>query len=59
MVLGHSPLLFAILVNPLLKDNWIGRPKFIDDTTALEIIPGCSPSTLPLIVEELNPRKCN
>ena len=61
----HSPLLFAILVHPLLKDNWIGRPKFVDDTTALEIIPGCSPSTLLLTQENeyklssvSNPEKC-
>ena len=31
-----GPLLFAILVNPLLKD-WNGRLKFFDDTTALEV----------------------
>ena len=63
-----GPLLFAILVNPLLKD-WFGRLKFVDDTTALEIVLRCSPSFMPLIVDvvsnfsssrgmELNPRKC-
>ena len=63
-----GPLLFAILVNPLLKD-WVGRLKFVDDATALEIVPRCSPSVLPLVVDEnpkfssargmeLNPRKC-
>ena len=63
-----GPLLFAILINPLLKD-WIGRPKFVDETTALEIVPRCSPSIMPLIDDEisnfsssrgmeLNPRKC-
>lgn len=63
-----GPLLFAIVVNPLLKD-WPGRLKFVDDTSALEIIPRCSVSVLPLVVEEiskfsstrgmeLNPRKC-
>ena len=65
---GLGPLLFAILVNPLLKD-WFGRLKFVDDTTALEIVLRCSPSIMPLIVDvvsnfsssrgmELNPRKC-
>ena len=34
------------LVNPLLKD-WIGRLKFVDDTTALEI------SIMLLIVDEI------
>jgi hypothetical protein len=48
-----GPLLFAILVNPLLKD-WNGRLKFVDDTTALEVVPRCSPSLLPLVVEEIS-----
>ena len=63
-----GPLLFAILVNPLLKD-WNGRLKFVDDTTALEVVPRCSPSVMPLVVDdisqfsstrgmELNPQKC-
>ncbi len=63
-----GPLLFAVLVNSLLKD-WPGRVKFVDDTTALEIIPRCSPSVLPIVVNQisyyanqrgmkLNPRKC-
>ncbi|CAB4019420.1 Hypothetical predicted protein [Paramuricea clavata] len=63
-----GPLLFAILVNPLLKD-WNGRLKFVDDTTAMEVVPRCSPSLLPLVVQEisnfssargmeLNPKKC-
>ena len=33
-----GPLLFAIMVNSLLKD-WQGRIKYVDDTSALEIIP--------------------
>ena len=33
-----GPLLFAVLINSLLKD-WPGRIKFVDDTSALEIIP--------------------
>lgn len=47
----------------------IGRGKFVDDTTALEIIPRCSPSLMPMAVNEicnfssnrgmeLNPKKC-
>ena len=63
-----DPLLFAILVKNLLK-SWHGRIKFVDDTTAFEIIPRGSPSILPLVVDEissfasirgmqLNPRKC-
>ncbi len=63
-----GPLLFAVLVNSLLKD-WPGRVKFVDDTTALEIIPRCSPGVLPIVVNQisyyanqrgmkLNPRKC-
>ena len=60
-----GPLLFAILVNNLLK-NWHGRIKFVDDTTAFEIIPS---AILPMVVDEisnfasvrgmqLNPKKC-
>ena len=63
-----GPLLFSILVNPLLND-WQGRIKFVDDATALEIIPRCSPSLMPMVVDEiydfaqrrgmmLNPKKC-
>jgi hypothetical protein len=63
-----GPLLFAIIVNSLLKD-WQGRIKYVDDTSALEIIPRCSPSSLPIVVNEisdfavsrgmkLNPKKC-
>jgi hypothetical protein len=48
-----GPLLFAILVNPLLKD-WNGRLKFVHDTTALEVVPRCSPSLLPLLVQEIS-----
>ena len=40
-----GPLLFAILVNQLLN-NWHGRIKFVDDSTAFEIIPRGSPSLL-------------
>ena len=61
-------LLFAVVVNSLLKD-WPGRVKFVDDATVLEVIPRCSPSFLPNIVNQisdftnergmvLNPKKC-
>lgn len=33
-----GPLLFAVLINSLLKD-WPGGIKFVDDTSALEIVP--------------------
>lgn len=63
-----DPLLFAVLVNFLLKD-WQGRIKFVDDATACEIIPRCSVSYLPIVANEilnfastrgmqLNPKKC-
>ena len=63
-----GPLLFTILVNNSLK-NCHGRIKFVDDTTAFEIIPRGSPSRLPLLIDEisnfasirgmqLNPKKC-
>ena len=48
-----GPLLFAILVNSLLQD-WNGRIKFVDDTTALEIVPRCSPSLMPILVNEIS-----
>ena len=43
------PLLFAILVNNLLK-NWPGCIKFVDDTTAFEIIPG---GILSMVVDDI------
>ena len=63
-----GPLLFVVLINSLLKD-WPGRIKFVDDTSALEIIPRYSPSLMPLVVNdisafasargmELNHKKC-
>jgi hypothetical protein len=56
------------MVNSLLK-NWQGRIKFVDDTSAHEIIPRCSPSLLSIVANEisdfavsrgmnLNPKKC-
>ena len=61
--------LFAIMVNKLLM-NWHMRTKYVDDTTAFEIIPRNSISMLDVVVREihdyciehkmkLNPRKCN
>ena len=46
-------MLFAVLVNSLLKD-WPGRVKFVDDTTAIEVIPCCSPSFLPIVVNQIS-----
>ena len=48
-----GPLLFAVLINSLLK-NWPGRIKFVDNTSALEIIPRFSPSLMPLVVNEIS-----
>ena len=63
-----APLLFAILVNRLVRD-WPHRVKYVDDTTIHEVIPRCSPSYLPIIANgiysyasqrgmRLNPTKC-
>ncbi|CAB3995721.1 RNA-directed DNA polymerase from mobile element jockey, partial [Paramuricea clavata] len=48
-----GPLLFAVLINSLLK-NWPSRIKFVDDTSALEIIPHFSSSLMPLVVNEIS-----
>ena len=47
-----GPFLFAVLVNSLLKD-WSARIKFVDDATALEVVPRCSPSLLGIFVDEI------
>ena len=63
-----GPILFAILVNTLAK-NWHLRIKFVDDLSIFEVIPRCSPSLMPFIVNDivhyanargmrLNPSKC-
>ena len=63
-----GPLLFAAMVNELLS-TWVPRAKFVDDLTALEIVPRNSPSVISHIVAdiqslaemnnmELNPDKC-
>ena len=61
-------ILFAVMVNDLLP-TWGPRAKFVDDLTALEIIPRNSPSLMSYIVSDiqrftvnnnikLNPSKC-
>ena len=63
-----GPILFAILVNSLAK-NWHLRVKFVDDLSVFGVIPRCSPSLMPFIVNDivhyatargmrLNPTKC-
>jgi hypothetical protein len=63
-----KPFLLAVKVISLLKDEQ-GRIKYVDEDLALKIIPRCSPSLLPTIVNEsldfavsrgmkLNPKKC-
>ena len=60
--------LFAVMINKLLS-NWHMRTKYVDDTTAFEIIPRNSISMLDVVVREihdyciehrmkLNPKKC-
>lgn len=46
-----APLLFAILVNNLVKD-WETRVK-VDDLSVLEIFPRCSTSMLPFIARDI------
>ena len=61
-------LTFAVMVNDLVQ-SWGVRIKFVDDLTALEVVPRNSPSLLNVIVDDihafavnnnmrLNPRKC-
>ena len=63
-----GPILFAIFVNSLAK-NWHLRIKFVDGLSVFEVIPRCSPSLMPFIVNDivyyanargmrLNPTKC-
>ena len=60
--------LFPVMIYRLLK-NWHMRTKYVDDTTAFEIIPRNSISVLDIVVREihdyciehkmkLNPKKC-
>ena len=46
-------LLFGILINSLLKD-WSERMKFVDDTSALAIVPIYSPSLIPFVVNSMS-----
>ena len=46
-------LLFVILIYSLLVE-WHGRIKFVDDSSVLEIIPRCSPSLLPNVVNDIS-----
>ena len=61
-------ILFAVMTNNLLRD-WHLRIKFVDDTTALEILPRNGISVLNVAVNDihkfsikhnmkLNPKKC-
>lgn len=63
-----APILFAVMVNDLIS-TWGPRIKFVDDLTAMEIVPRNSPSLMKFIVSDiqsfawdnnmkLNPDKC-
>ena len=47
-----APLLFCILVNGMAA-KCRSRVKYVDDATAKEIIPRCSPSYLPFAVSDI------
>ena len=61
-------ILFTVMTNKLLSDWWL-HTKYVDDTSALEIIPRNSPSLLNVVASDihnfaiahnmrLNPTKC-
>ena len=63
-----DPVLFAVMVNDLVQIRG-ARIKFVDDLTALEVVPRNSPSSLNVVVDDihafavnnnmrLNPSKC-
>ena len=63
-----ASILFAVMVNDLIP-TWGTRIKFVDDLTAMEIVPRNSPSLMEFVVEDiqsfarnnnmkLNPGKC-
>ena len=63
-----APLLFAVLVNRRVSE-WPYRVKYVDDTSAYEVISRCSPSSSPYVASDicqlatergkhLNPKKC-
>ena len=47
-----DPILFAVMVNDLIS-IWGPRIKFVDDLTALEIVPRNSPSYMDHIVSDI------
>ena len=47
-----APLLFCFLVNGMAT-KCKSRVKYVDDATAMEIIPRCSPSYLPFTVSDI------
>ena len=47
-----GPILFAVLVNSLLRD-WNFRIKFVDDLTTIEFIPRCSLSVTALLLNDI------
>ena len=47
-----APLLFCILVNGMAA-KFKSRIKYVDDATAMEVIPRCSPSYLPFTVSDI------
>ena len=47
-----SPLLFAILVNPLVW-AWPYCVTYVDDTTVYEVIPRCFVSYLPCVTNDI------
>ena len=47
-----APLLFCILVNGMAA-KCRSRVKYVDDATAIEIIPRCSPSYLPFTLSDI------
>ena len=51
--LAPPPLLFCILVNGMAA-KCKSRVKYVDDATAMEIIPSCSPSYLPFTVSDIH-----
>ena len=48
----QGPLLFAVMVNEMLSTR-VPRAKFVDDLTALEIVPRNSPSVMSHIVADI------
>ena len=53
-----APILFAVMVNDLIS-TWGPRIKFVDDLTALEIVPRNSPSYVNHIVSDIQSFACH